>query len=139
MKISSDIRDLVELEIRELLETYSFPEDLPVLGGSAKLALEENEFTDLGMNSVKNLMDTVDIYIKEPVRNLEAPFLLSVEGSLVARGRGTVVTGKVEQGVININEEIEVLSSIIKSTVCLGLEMFKKSLDRAKLEIMLVY
>lgn len=132
MKISSDMKELVELEVRELLESYGFPEDLPVLGGSAKLALEESEYTDLGMNSVKNLMNTVDIYIKEPVRNLEAPFLLSVEGSLVARGRGTVVTGKVEQGVININDELEVLSSIIKSTTCLGLEMFRKTLDRAE-------
>jgi len=132
MKISSDMKELVELEVRELLESYGFPEDLPVLGGSAKLALEESEFSDLGMNSVKNLMNTVDIYIKEPVRNLEAPFLLSVEGSLVARGRGTVVTGKVEQGVININDELEVLSSIIKSTTCLGLEMFRKTLDRAE-------
>jgi elongation factor Tu len=132
MKISSDMKELVELEVRELLESYGFPEDLPVLGGSAKLALEESQATDLGMNSVKNLMNTVDIYIKEPVRNLEAPFLLSVEGSLVARGRGTVVTGKVEQGVININDELEVLSSIIKSTTCLGLEMFRKTLDRAE-------
>jgi len=132
MKLSTDMKDLVELEVRELLESYGFPEDLPVLGGSAKLALEESENSDLGMNSVKNLMNTVDIYIKEPVRDLNAPFLLSVEGSLVARGRGTVVTGKVEQGVININDEIEVLSSVIKNTTCLGLEMFRKTLDRAE-------
>jgi elongation factor Tu len=132
MKLSTDMKDLVELEVRELLESYGFPEDLPVLGGSAKLALEESENSDLGMNSVKNLMNTVDIYIKEPIRDLTAPFLLSVEGSLVARGRGTVVTGKVEQGVININDEIEVLSSVIKNTTCLGLEMFRKTLDRAE-------
>jgi len=132
MRLSNDMKDLVELEVRELLEMYGFPEDLPVLGGSAKLALEESEYTDLGMNTVKKLMDTVDIYIKEPIRNLDAPFLLSVEGSLVARGRGTVVTGKVEQGIININDEIEVLSSVIKSTTCLGLETFRKILDRAE-------
>lgn len=132
MKLSNDMKDLVELEVRELLESYGFPEDLPVLGGSAKLALEENEASDLGINSVKNLMNTVDIYIKEPIRNLDAPFLLSVEGSLVARGRGTVVTGKVEQGIININDDIEVLSSVIKNTTCLGLEMFRKTLDRAE-------
>ena len=132
MKLSNDMKDLVELEVRELLESYGFPEDLPVLGGSAKLALEENEHSELGMISVKNLMNTVDVYIKEPIRNLDAPFLLSVEGSLVARGRGTVVTGKVEQGIININDEIEVLSSVIKSTTCLGLEMFRKVLDRAE-------
>jgi len=131
-KISSDMKELVELEARELLEMYGFPEDLPVLGGSARLALEEDEASDLGTNSVKLLMDTVDNYIKQPERNLTAPFLLSIEGSLVARGRGTVVTGKVEQGCILINDELEVLSSVVKQTTCLGLEMFRKSLDKAE-------
>src|ERR1043165_3771668 len=100
------MKELVELEVRELLESYGFSENLPVLGGSARLALEESEYTDLGMNSVIKLMDTVDNYIKEPERNLKAPFLLSVEGSLLARGRGTVVTGKVEQGTLNVNDEL---------------------------------
>lgn len=131
-KLSGDMRELVELEIRELLESYKYPSDLPVLGGSARLALEEEEFTDLGMKSVQKLMETVDTYIEQPERKLDAPFLLSVEGSLVARGRGTVVTGKVEQGVISINDELELLSSIIRNTTCLGLEMFRKSLDRAE-------
>jgi elongation factor Tu len=126
------MKELVELEVRELLESYGFSENLPVLGGSARLALEESEYTDLGMNSVIKLMDTVDNYIKEPERNLQASFLLSVEGSLLARGRGTVVTGKVEQGTLNVNDELEVLSSIIKNTTCLGIEMFRKSLDRAE-------
>jgi len=131
-KLSSDMKELVELEVRELLESYGFPDNLPVLGGSARLALEETEYTDLGMKSVQTLMDTVDNYIKQPERNLNADFLLSVEGSLVARGRGTVVTGKVEQGVININDELELLSSVSRLTTCLGLEMFRKSLDRAE-------
>jgi elongation factor Tu len=131
-KLSSDMRELVELEIRELLESYKYPDSLPVLGGSARLALEEVEPTDLGMKSVKNLMDTVDCYIQQPERKLEAPFLLSVEGSLVARGRGTVVTGKVEQGIISINDELELLGSTIKNTSCLGLEMFRRSLDKAE-------
>lgn len=131
-KLSSDMKELVELEVRELLESYGFPNDLPVLGGSARLALEETEYTDLGMKSVQILMNTVDSYIKQPERNLSGDFLLSVEGSLVARGRGTVVTGKVEQGVININDELELLSSVSKLTTCLGLEMFRKSLDRAE-------
>lgn len=98
------MKELVELEIRELLESYGYPNDLPVLGGSARLALEEDikNPTELGINSVKLLMHTVDDYIKQPNRNLDAPFLLSVEGALVARGRGTVVTGKVEQGVISV-------------------------------------
>jgi len=131
-KLSSDMKELVELEVRELLESYGFPEDLPVLGGSARLALEEIEYTDLGMKSVQNLMNTVDSYIKQPERNLKGDFLLSVEGSLVARGRGTVVTGKVERGVINVNDELELLSSVSRSTTCLGLEMFRRSLDKAE-------
>jgi len=131
-KISSDMKELVELEVRELLESYGFPSDLPVLGGSARQALEEETPSELGTESVMTLMNTVDNYIKQPERNLDAPFLLSIEGSLVARGRGTVVTGKVEQGIILINDELEVLSSIVRQTTCLGLEMFRKSLDRAE-------
>ena len=131
-KMSTDMKELVELEVRELLESYDFPSDLPVLGGSARLALEEDNPSSLGMDSVVSLMNTVDTYIKQPERNLDAPFLLSIENSLVARGRGTVVTGKVEQGVININDELEVLSTVIKNTTCLGLEMFRKTLDRAE-------
>jgi len=131
-KISSDMKELVELEVRELLESYGFPSDLPVLGGSARQALEEETSSELGTESVMTLMNTVDNYIKQPERNLEAPFLLSIEGSLVARGRGTVVTGKVEQGTILVNDELEVLSSIVRPTTCLGLEMFRKSLDRAE-------
>jgi elongation factor Tu len=130
--LGADMKELVELEVRELLESYGYPDTLPVLGGSARLALEETEYTVLGMKSVQLLMKTVDEYIKQPERNLEAPFLLSVEGALVARGRGTVVTGKVEQGVISINDELELLSSDIKNTTCLGLEMFRKSLDKAE-------
>jgi len=131
-RISSDMKELVELEMRELLESYGFDSELPVLGGSARLALEEDVPSDLGIGSVKELMNTVDSYIKQPERNLSGPFLLSVEGSLVARGRGTVITGKIEQGVIQINDELELLSSIIKQTTCLGLEMFRRSLDKAE-------
>jgi len=132
--LGNDMKELVELEIRELLESYNYPNDLPVLGGSARLALEEdiNQPSDLGINSIKQLMKTVDEYIKQPERNLEAPFLLSIEGALVARGRGTVVTGKVEAGIISINDELEVLSDIIRNTTCLGLEMFRKSLEKAE-------
>jgi len=131
-RISSDMKELVELEIRELLETYGFPSDLPVLGGSARLALEEEIPSDLGSGSVKELMNMVDNYIKQPERNINGPFLLSIEGSLIARGRGTVVTGKIEQGHIQINDELDLLSSIIKQTTCLGLEMFRRNLDKAE-------
>lgn len=132
--LGGDMKELVELEIRELLESYGYPSTLPVLGGSARLALEEdsNNPTELGLNSVKLLMKTVDEYVKQPERDLNAPFLLSIEGALVARGRGTVVTGKCEQGVIQVNDELEILSNIIRNTTCLGLEMFRKSLDKAE-------
>jgi len=131
-RISSDMKELVELEIRELLETYGFSSELPVLGGSARLALEEETASDLGSGSVKELMNMVDNYIKQPDRNINGPFLLSIEGSLVARGRGTVVTGKIEQGSIQINDELDLLSSILKQTTCLGLEMFRRNLDKAE-------
>jgi len=131
MRVGSEMRDLVELEVRELLESYGFPSDLPVEGGSARAALEEMEATELGTVSVKKLMDTVDKYVQQPAILMDAPFLLSVEGSLVAKGRGTVVTGKVDQGKVTIGDELEVVGSDIKATTCLGLEMFRKSLDYA--------
>jgi len=131
-KLGADMKDLVELEVRELLEAYGFPDDLPVLRGSARTALEEIEPSELGTGSVKELMDTVDVYIKQPERSLDSPFLLSIESTLVAKGRGTVVTGKVEQGKVSINDELEVVGIDIKMTTCLGLEMFRKSLDYAE-------
>jgi elongation factor Tu len=131
-KIGADMKDLVELEVRELLESYGYPDDLPVLKGSARTALEETEPSELGTISVKELMHTVDNYIKQPERSLDAPFLLSVESTLIAKGRGTVVTGKIEQGKVSINDELEVVGFDIKPTTCLGLEMFRKSLDNAE-------
>lgn len=85
-----------------LLESYGYPGDLPVIRGSARSALEEIDASEIGMLSIKKLMETVDTYIQQPQSNLENPFLLSVEGSLVVRGRGTVVTGKVEHGQLNV-------------------------------------
>lgn len=131
-KLGGDMKDLVELEVRELLEAYGYPDDLPVLKGSARTALEETEPTELGTESVKELMNTVDTYVKQPERLLDAPFLLSIESTLVAKGRGTVVTGKVDQGRVNINDELEVVGHDSKMTTCLGLEMFRKSLDFAE-------
>ena len=96
------MKELVELEVRELLESYDFPADLPVLKGSARTALEEEEKSDLGTYSVLELMNTVDTYVKQPERLTNAPFLLSIESTLVAKGRGTVVTGKVDQGKVSV-------------------------------------
>ena len=132
--IEPDMKDLVELEVRELLESYGFPADLPVIKGSARLALNEDKFnpSELGLLSVKKLMDTVDSYIALPNRNKNIPFLLSIEQSYVVKGRGTVVTGKVEQGTVKLEDSLELIGRDIKSTFCLGLEMFRKSLEIAE-------
>lgn len=127
-----DMKEMVEMEIRDLLEAYGFPEDLPVVKGSARRALEEEEPSELGLLSVKLLMDTVDEYIPQPARLIDAPFLLPIESVLVVTGRGTVVTGKIEQGKIKINDELDLLGTEIRNTSCLGLEMFRKSLDDAE-------
>jgi len=131
--LEPDMKDLVELEIRELLESYGFPMDLPVIKGSARQALFEDEESDLGILSVKKLMDTVDSYVKQPPRKNEAPFLLSVEGVFIATGRGTVVTGKVELGILKLGDSLDIVGGRnIQKTLCMGLEMFRRSLDFAE-------
>jgi len=132
--VEADMKELVEMEVRELLETYGYPSDLPVIKGSARLALEElpENYTEIGMLSVKQLMDTVDQYIPQPDRLLNAPFLLSIETVHVITGRGTVVTGKIEQGVLKENDELDLLGRLIKKTACLGIEMFHKSMSNAE-------
>lgn len=132
--VDYDMKDLVEIEVRELLESYGFPTDLPVSKGSARLALSETreDASELGMLSVIELMEHVDSYIKQPERRLNDPFLLSIEQSYVVRGRGTVVTGKVEQGTVRVEDPLELVGKDVKSTVCMGLEMFHKSLDMAE-------
>lgn len=132
LRVSSDMNELVELEIRELLESYNYPESLPVVRGSARTALEEEEESLIGLGSIKELMNHVDTYIEQPKSTIDQPFLLSVESSIVVRGRGTVVTGKVEQGQLSVNDELDLVSDIIRKTACMGIEMFRKSLDRAQ-------
>lgn len=95
--LEKDLKDLVEMEVRELLESYGFPQDLPVVKGSARMALEEEEPSDLGRGSVIELMKVVDSYIKQPPKLVDAPFLLPIEQIHVIQGRGTVVTGRVER------------------------------------------
>lgn len=131
--IDGSMKELVEMEARELLESYGFPQDLPVVKGSAKLALEEAEPSALGTESVTELMNQVDSYIKQPdSRFIELPFLLPVEHIHAVKGRGTVVTGKVEQGLVKVEDTLDLVGPDIKSTICMGLEMFKKSLDYAQ-------
>eukprot|EP01128_Nolandella_sp_AFSM9_P008277 TRINITY_DN487_c0_g1_i2.p1 TRINITY_DN487_c0_g1~~TRINITY_DN487_c0_g1_i2.p1 ORF type:complete len:402 (+),score=-39.73 TRINITY_DN487_c0_g1_i2:7972-9177(+) len=129
-----DLKDLVEMEVREVLENYDFPFDLPVLKGSAKVALEEpfDSPTELGILSVRELMNTVDSYIPQPDRLVDAPFLLSIEAVHVITGRGTVVTGKIEQGSLKVNDELEVVGKVVKLTACLGIETFQKTMSYAE-------
>jgi len=114
--VENDMKDLVELEVRELLESYGYPEDLPVVKGSARQALHEdiNEPSPLGLQSIQTLMDVVDNYIPQPDRLINAPFLLSIEQSYVITGRGTVVTGKIEQGAVKLSDPLEIVGSIKK-------------------------
>ena len=94
LMLEGDMKDLVELEVRELLDSYGFPDSVPCIKGSARKALEESEMTSLGTGSVKLLMDTVDSYVKQPEKKNNAPFLMAIEGIFMATGRGTVLTGK---------------------------------------------
>jgi elongation factor Tu len=125
-----ELLDLVELEVRELLSKYEFPGDLiPVIKGSALKALEGDK-GELGELAIMKLMDAVDSYIPQPARQKDKPFLMPVEDVFSISGRGTVVTGRVERGIIKINEEVEIvgLRPTVK-TVVTGVEMFRKLLD----------
>jgi len=132
--VEADMKDMVELEVRELLERYGYPQDLPVVKGSARLALQETSenYSELGMLSIKKLMDTVDNYIPQPERLINAPFLLAVESVYGITGRGTVVTGKIEQGLLKENDKLDLLGKDIKETVCAGIEMFHKTMTNAE-------
>jgi elongation factor Tu len=122
--------ELVELEVRELIESYGFSSDTPFIHGSAKKALEGDDYY---LDIIKNMMNIVDDYIKDPKRNLTDSFLMPVETILVAQGRGTVVTGKVEKGQVKIGDELEVIGpKQLFKTVCMGLEMYHKLLDFAQ-------
>lgn len=133
LMLEGDMKDLVELEVRELLESYGFPEDIPCIKGSARAALEETEPSVIGTDSVKTLMNIVDSYIKQPERKNEGPFLMSIEGIFMATGRGTVLTGKIENGTIKIGDQLEIVGGReVINTACMGLEMFRKSLDLAE-------
>jgi elongation factor Tu len=125
-----ELIELVEMEIRELLSSYEFPgDDIPIVKGSALVALEDGDEA-LGKNSVLELMAEVDKYIPQPDRPKDQPFLMPIEDVFSISGRGTVVTGRVEQGIVKVGEEIEIVGirDTVK-TVCTGVEMFRKLLD----------
>ena len=128
-----ELLDLVELEMRELLTTYEFPgDDIPFIRGSALAALEGGD-EETGRNSILKLMEAVDAYIPQPDRPKDLPFLMPIEDVFSISGRGTVVTGRVERGIVNIGDEIEVvgLKETMKTT-CTGVEMFRKLLDQGE-------
>jgi elongation factor Tu len=129
----AELLELVEMEVRELLSSYDFPgDDTPIVVGSAKLALEGDE-SEIGTQSIDKLMDALDSYIPEPERAIDGAFLMPIEDVFSISGRGTVVTGRVERGIIKVGETVEIVG--IKDTVsttCTGVEMFRKLLDQGQ-------
>jgi elongation factor Tu len=126
-----ELLDLVEMEIRELLTKYNFPgDDIPIIRGSALAALEGKPE---GEEAINKLMEAVDSYIPQPKREIDKSFLLPVEDVFSISGRGTVVTGRIEQGVVNVGDEIEIVGiRDTQKTICTGVEMFRKLLDRGE-------
>jgi elongation factor Tu len=129
----AELLDLVELEVRELLKSYKFPgDDLPIIRGSALKALEGDK-GDLGVPSIMKLMDAIDSYIPTPERAIDKPFLMPIEDVFSISGRGTVVTGRVERGIVKVGDECEIVGfkDTMKTTVT-GVEMFRKLLDEGR-------
>jgi elongation factor Tu len=128
-----ELVDLVEMEVRDLLNSYNFPgDDIPIVKGSALAVLEDGD-TALGKDSIMKLMEAVDSYIPQPVRAIDKPFLLPIEDVFSISGRGTVVTGRVERGVIKVGEEVEIVGiRTTQKTTVTGVEMFRKLLDQGE-------
>ena len=128
-----ELLELVEMEIRELLSSYDYPgDDIPVIKGSA-LAAMEGKTPEIGEESIKKLMAAVDEYIPQPPRAIDEPFLMPIEDVFSISGRGTVVTGRVERGAVNVGDEIEIVGiKETQKTTCTGVEMFRKLLDRGE-------
>ncbi|MBL3589954.1 MAG: elongation factor Tu, partial [gamma proteobacterium endosymbiont of Lamellibrachia anaximandri] len=128
-----ELLELVEMEIRELLDSYDFPgDDTPVIIGSALKALEGDD-SDIGAGSIAKLVEALDTYIPEPVRAIDGAFLMPIEDVFSISGRGTVVTGRIERGVVKVGEEIEIVGiKETAKTTCTGVEMFRKLLDQGE-------
>jgi len=129
-----ELLDLVELELRELLTAYEFPgDDIPIIRGSALKALESEDDSNPDVQSIFKLLDAVDTYIPEPVRVLDKPFLMPVGDVFSIAGRGTVVTGRIDRGIIRTGEDVEIIGiRPTFKTVCTGVEMFRKTLDEGR-------
>jgi len=128
-----ELLELVEMEVRELLDAYDFPgDDTPIITGSALKALE-GDTSEIGAPSIIKLVEAMDDYIPEPERAVDQPFLMPVEDVFSISGRGTVVTGRIERGVVNVGEEIEIVGiRDTQTTTCTGVEMFRKLLDQGE-------
>jgi elongation factor Tu len=130
----AELLELVEMEVRELLDQYEFPgDDTPIITGSALMALEGKDDNGMGTTAVKTLVEKLDEYIPTPERATDKPFLMPIEDVFSISGRGTVVTGRVERGVVKVGEEIEIVGlKDTTKTVCTGVEMFRKLLDEGR-------
>jgi len=129
----AELADLVEMEIRELLSKYQYPgDDIPIVKGSALAAVEQSN-KELGEDAIVKLMDAVDSYIPTPTREIDKPFLMPVEDVFSISGRGTVVTGRIERGIVKVGEEIDIIGiKELQKTVITGVEMFRKLLDEGR-------
>ena len=130
----TEMLELVEMELRELLDMYEFPgDDTPIIVGSALMALEGKDDNELGTTAVKKLVEALDSYIPEPVRAIDQPFLMPIEDVFTISGRGTVVTGRIETGIVNTGDPLEIVGiKETTDTTCTGVEMFRKSLDEGR-------
>jgi elongation factor Tu len=128
-----ELLELVEMEVRELLDQYDFPgDDTPIVIGSALKALE-GDSSDIGVNSITKLVETLDSYIPEPVRAVDQPFLMPIEDVFSISGRGTVVTGRIARGIVTVQDELEIVGiRETEKTTCTGVEMFRKLLDEGR-------
>jgi elongation factor Tu len=130
----SEMLELVEMELRELLDEYEFPgDDTPIIPGSALMALNGEDANEMGTTAVRKLVDALDSYIPQPERAIDGNFLMPIEDVFSIQGRGTVVTGRIERGIVNVGDDVEMIGikDTTKST-CTGVEMFRKLLDEGR-------
>ncbi|MDO9343631.1 MAG: elongation factor Tu, partial [Pseudomonas sp.] len=130
----AELLELVEMEVRDLLSTYDFPgDDTPIIIGSARMALEGKDDNEMGTTSVRKLVETLDSYIPDPVRVIDKPFLMPIEDVFSISGRGTVVTGRIERGIVKVQDPLEIVGLRDTTvTTCTGVEMFRKLLDEGR-------
>ena len=130
----AELLELVEMEVRDLLTTYDFPgDDTPINIGSARMALEGKDDNEMGTTAVKKLVETLDSYIPQPERAVDKPFLMPIEDVFSISGRGTVVTGRVERGIVKVQDSLEIVGlRDTTTTTCTGVEMFRKLLDEGR-------